>query len=49
MTNFESLVCIQTEIEVIMVCHFHSELEFEQCAIITEKLYDFQKAALGHS
>ena len=26
MTNFESLVCIQTEIEVITVCHFHSEL-----------------------
>ena len=33
MTNFESLVCRQTEIEVITVCHFHSELffEFEQC------------------
>ena len=26
MINFESLVCIHTEIEVIMVCHFHSEL-----------------------
>ena len=26
MTNFESLICIQTEIEVITVCHFHSEL-----------------------
>ena len=26
MTNFESLVCMQTEIEVITVCHFHSKL-----------------------
>ena len=26
MTNFESLVCIQMEAEIITVCHFHSEL-----------------------
>ena len=26
MTNFESLECIQTEIEAITECHFHSEL-----------------------
>ena len=26
MTNFESLVCISIEIEVIKVCHFHLEL-----------------------
>ena len=25
MTNFESFECIQTEIEAIAVCHFHSE------------------------
>ena len=32
MKIFESLVCIKINIEVIMVCHFHSELfEFEQC------------------
>ena len=38
MTNFESLVCIQTEIELITVRHFHSELSLNLNSVNVQEL-----------
>ena len=46
MTNFESLVCIQTEIEVITVCHFHSELFLN---LNLNSVYQIQSKMFGKS
>ena len=45
MTNFESLIGIQTEIEVITVCHFHSEFFLNLNSVIFWVIFSSSKCS----